>query len=185
MLEGEGVKLHEKGTIVCIGTNPLRSPCLSSPLINPNPSQSKTSLTLPIPQTEGPQFSTRAESRLYRSAFAADIINMSATPECKLFREAEIAYALLCMSTDYDCWHEANEAVTVEMVMGNMGANARNAKRAVEAVLGELSREDQGYEKVREGHGWRGMSGGSTGITKVEGRDREAVKKLEWLFPGE
>ena len=108
---------------------------------------------------------------------------MSATPECKLFREAEIAYALLCMSTDYDCWHEANETVTVERVMGNMGANACNAKRAVEAVLGELSRE--GHEEVRGGHGWRGMSGGSAGITKVEGRDGEVVKKLEWLFPGE
>lgn len=108
---------------------------------------------------------------------------MSATPECKLFREAEIAYALLCMSTDYDSWHPGNETVSVDMVMGHMGANARNAKRAVEAVLGELSRGE--YEEVREGRTWRGQSRGSAGITKVEGREKEVLKKLEWLFPGE
>jgi len=108
---------------------------------------------------------------------------MSATPECKLFREAEIAYALLCMSTDYDSWHPANETVSVDMVMGHMGANARNAKNAVEAVLGELSRAE--YEAVREGRTWRGGSRASAGITKAEGRELEVLRKLEWLFPGE
>ncbi len=87
------------------------------------------------------------------------------------------------MSTDYDSWHPANETVSVDMVMGHMGANARNAKRAVEAVLGELSRAE--YEAVREGRTWSGGSRASAGITKVEGRELEVLRKLEWLFPGE
>ena len=66
---------------------------------------------------------------------------MSSVPECKLFREAEIAYGLICMSTDYDSWRPGgeHEGVSVEMVMGHMVANGANAKRTVAAVLGELS----------------------------------------------
>ncbi len=89
---------------------------------------------------EGPQFSTRAESRLYRS-WGGSVINMSALPEAKLAKEAEIAYQMICMSTDYDCWHESGD-VDVAMVMGNMKANAENAHRFIGAVLDELSKEE-------------------------------------------
>src|SRR5438034_5590182 len=92
---------------------------------------------------EGPQFSTRAESNMYR-AWGGSVINMSALPEAKLAREAEMAYQMICMSTDYDCWHETNETVTVEMVMGHMKANGANARRFVGAVLDELSKEEHG-----------------------------------------
>lgn len=71
---------------------------------------------------EGPQFSTRAESHMYRS-WGADIINMSVLPEAKLAREAEIAYQMVCMSTDYDCWKETEEAVSVEAVVANLNGN--------------------------------------------------------------
>lgn len=86
---------------------------------------------------EGPQFSTRAESRLYRS-WGVDVIGMTNLPEAKLAREAEICYATLALSTDYDCWHETEEAVTVEAVVAVVRKNVKLAraivKRAAERV---------------------------------------------------
>lgn len=107
---------------------------------------------------------------------------MSAHPEVSLFREAEIAYALVCMSTDYDSWHATNEGVSVEMVMGHMGANAVNAKRAVIAVLGELSKGK--HKAVVNGETWKGQTKFAGSITKAEGRSEEALAKLSWLFEG-
>ncbi|KIV98816.1 S-methyl-5'-thioadenosine phosphorylase [Verruconis gallopava] len=143
-LEGEGVRLHDKGLLICM---------------------------------EGPQFSTRAESNLYRS-WGGSVINMSALPEAKLAREAEIAYQMICMSTDYDCWHET-EDVNVAMVMANMKANAENARRFVGAVLDELTKEEHA-EQVLAKH----VEGGSKYAvsTAASGRSKEAVEKLEWLF---
>jgi 5'-methylthioadenosine phosphorylase len=77
---------------------------------------------------EGPQFSTRAESKLYRS-WGADIIGMTNLQEAKLAREAEICYATLAMVTDYDCWHEGHADVTVEQVIAVMHQNTANACR--------------------------------------------------------
>ena len=76
---------------------------------------------------EGPAFSTRAESAVYRS-WGADVIGMTALPEAKLAREAEMCYATLACVTDYDCWHEAAEDVTVEMVVANLSRNAATSK---------------------------------------------------------
>jgi 5'-methylthioadenosine phosphorylase len=128
---------------------------------------------------EGPQFSTRAESTLYRS-WGGSVINMSALPEAKLAREAEIAYQMICMSTDYDCWHATEEDVNVALVMENMSANATNARRFVAAVLDELSKEEHG-ELVEAKHLVGGTKGGLS--TSEEGRGREAVSRLRWLFP--
>jgi 5'-methylthioadenosine phosphorylase len=83
---------------------------------------------------EGPLFSTRAESELYRS-WGAHLINMSALPESKLAREAGIEYALICMVTDYDCWHAAHEDVDIQMVIDNLVANAGNAQKLLAAAL--------------------------------------------------
>ncbi len=77
---------------------------------------------------EGPLFSTKAESRVYRQ-LGMDIIGMTALPEAKLAREAELCYATIACATDYDSWHETEEAVTVEMVIGNLSANVANAQR--------------------------------------------------------
>ncbi len=83
---------------------------------------------------EGPQFSTKAESELYR-AWGCSVIGMTNMPEAKLAREAEICYATVAMVTDYDCWHEDHDHVTVEMVIRVLGQNADNARRLVaEAV---------------------------------------------------
>jgi 5'-methylthioadenosine phosphorylase len=83
---------------------------------------------------EGPQFSTRSESQLYRS-WGVSVIGMTAMPEAKLAREAELPYALLALATDYDCWHQAQEDVTIEAVLKVMGENVAKARRAV----GELA----------------------------------------------
>jgi 5'-methylthioadenosine phosphorylase len=84
---------------------------------------------------EGPQFSTRAESLLYRS-WGVSVIGMTALPEAKLAREAELPYALLALATDYDCWHESEEDVSVEAVLAVMKKNVVAARR----TLVELSR---------------------------------------------
>jgi 5'-methylthioadenosine phosphorylase len=86
---------------------------------------------------EGPAFSTKAESRLYRS-WGTDIIGMTNLQEAKLAREGEICYVTLALVTDYDCWHDSHETVTVEMIVRNLQQNARNAQaiiaRAVELL---------------------------------------------------
>ncbi|WEW58707.1 S-methyl-5-thioadenosine phosphorylase [Emydomyces testavorans] len=146
-LEGEGVVLHDRGTLVCM---------------------------------EGPQFSTRAESHLYRS-WGGSVINMSCIPEAKLAREAEIAYQMICMSTDYDCWHSAEEDVTVEIVTANMKANAVNAGRFIGAVLDELTKDehhDLAWGKHLEGTARMGLS------TVPSQMSAEGLRKMSWLFPG-
>ncbi|HPW22141.1 MAG TPA: S-methyl-5'-thioadenosine phosphorylase [Vicinamibacterales bacterium] len=83
---------------------------------------------------EGPAFSTLAESRAYR-AMGFDIIGMTNLPEAKLAREAELCYASIALVTDYDCWHPDHDSVTVDMVVGNLRANADTARRLIaEAV---------------------------------------------------
>jgi 5'-methylthioadenosine phosphorylase len=79
---------------------------------------------------EGPAFSTRAESNLYRS-WGASVIGMTNLPEAKLAREAELSYATLAMATDYDCWHPHHDAVTVDQVVAVLHANAALARRIV------------------------------------------------------
>jgi 5'-methylthioadenosine phosphorylase len=83
---------------------------------------------------EGPQFSTIAESELYRS-WGCDVIGMTNMPEAKLAREAEICYATVAMVTDYDCWHPDHEHVTVDQVIRVLLANADNARALVKAVV--------------------------------------------------
>ena len=83
---------------------------------------------------EGPQFSTKAESNLYRS-WGADIIGMTGLPEAKLAREAEICYASLSFVTDYDCWYDMDEAVTVDMILSNLRENISIAKKIVRKAV--------------------------------------------------
>ncbi len=86
---------------------------------------------------EGPQFSTRAESNLYRS-WGADVVGMTNLQEAKLAREAEICYATLAMVTDYDCWHEGHSAVTTEQVVAVLNQNGDNAIKVVRAAVAAL-----------------------------------------------
>lgn len=86
---------------------------------------------------EGPQFSTLAESNLYRS-WGMDIIGMTNMIEARLAKEAEICYATLAAVTDYDCWYKSEEVVTAEMVLSNLKKNADNAKKILKEVLLEI-----------------------------------------------
>ncbi len=87
---------------------------------------------------EGPQFSTRAESMLYRS-WGASVIGMTNMPEAKLAREAELCYATVAMVTDYDCWHPDHDHVTVEAVVRTLNENASRAQALLRAVLPRLA----------------------------------------------
>jgi 5'-methylthioadenosine phosphorylase len=89
---------------------------------------------------EGPQFSTRAESNLYRS-WGADVIGMTNLQEAKLAREAEICYATVAMVTDYDCWHEGHDSVTVDQIVAVLNQNAANAAKVVKAAVAAMPRE--------------------------------------------
>ncbi|PJZ69993.1 S-methyl-5'-thioadenosine phosphorylase [Leptospira perolatii] len=122
---------------------------------------------------EGPLFSTRAESHMYRS-WGADIINMTVLPEAKLAREAEIAYQMVCMATDYDCWRESEEAVTVEMVIANLSKNAETAKKLLAAMIPSLGNGDDLSLK---------QSTKFSLITAPERRNPDTVAKLRVLFP--
>lgn len=86
---------------------------------------------------EGPQFSTKAESNLYRS-WGMDIIGMTNMAEAKLAREAEIAYASLCSVTDYDCWHGDHDQVTLEMILSNLHQNIKNAKKILKLAIPKI-----------------------------------------------
>ena len=91
---------------------------------------------------EGPQFSTRAESFLYRS-WGCSVIGMTAMPEAKLAREAELPYAIVAMVTDFDCWHDDHDSVTVDAVVKVMHGNAANARKLIMAVAQKLGPERQ------------------------------------------
>lgn len=96
---------------------------------------------------EGPRFSTKAESHMFRS-WKADVINMSTVPEVVLAREAGICYAAVAMNTDYDCWRESEEAVTWEMVSGTMKKNADNVTRLLAAVIPKINYDECGCREA-------------------------------------
>ena len=89
---------------------------------------------------EGPAFSTRAESRLYRS-WGVDVIGMTNVQEAKLAREAELCYATMALVTDYDCWHEGEQDVSVEMLLENLHSNSELAQETIRAALPAIPRE--------------------------------------------
>lgn len=123
---------------------------------------------------EGPAFSTKAESHLYRS-WGGSCINMSALPEAKLAREAELCYAMVCMSTDYDCWREETEHVSAEMIFQNLAKNAASAARVIRAVPRSVaaSRRECGCGTAAR-HGI---------ITAPEARPRETAQRLKYIHP--
>ena len=150
VLDGNTLKVHSGATIICIS---------------------------------GPQFSTRSESILYRNLPTEppiSCIGMTSVPETKLYKEAEIAYALVCMSTDYDSWHATNEGVSVEMVMGHMAANSGNARKAIASILEEVTKQGDLIGNSRlEGTN----RGGVMGLERqIDGKGKEAVDRLRWLF---
>jgi 5'-methylthioadenosine phosphorylase len=121
---------------------------------------------------DGPQFSTRAESLLYRS-WGVSVIGMTAMPEAKLAREAELPYATVAFATDYDCWHHEEEAVTVEAVLAVLRRNADLAKRIVVEVAADLPdpTESPAHGALRHAL-----------ITAKSHIDAEARARLGWLI---
>jgi 5'-methylthioadenosine phosphorylase len=95
---------------------------------------------------EGPAFSTRAESRIYRK-WGVDVIGMTNVPEAKLAREAELCYATLALATDYDCWHETEQDVSIESILAIIRKNVENSKR----IVREVARRIPGKETCRCG----------------------------------
>ena len=89
---------------------------------------------------EGPQFSTRAESQIYRQ-WGVDVIGMTNLQESKLAREAEVCYATLALVTDYDCWHDDEEEVSVAALLDNLRANSETAARLLRETIGRLPRD--------------------------------------------
>lgn len=122
---------------------------------------------------EGPQFSTRAESQLYRG-FGVSVIGMTALPEAKLAREAELPYATLALVTDYDCWHETEDVVSVEGVLEVLRKNSELGKR----VVVELSAQLPDREKSPAFQALRYAT-----ITAPEAITPEARATLSWLLP--
>jgi 5'-methylthioadenosine phosphorylase len=122
---------------------------------------------------DGPQFSTRAESLMYRQ-WGASVIGMTNLPEARLAREAEIAYATLALVTDYDCWRERTEAVTASMAMANLMENAANAQALVAAVIERL----HGQRPVSAAH--EALS--SALVTPVAAMDNRVRQRLEPLL---
>lgn len=120
---------------------------------------------------EGPQFSTKAESALYRS-WGMSVIGMTNMPEAKLAREAELCYATVAMVTDYDCWHPDHGHVTVDQVIAVLLGNARSARDLVSAVVPLV-----GAHQTRCGQGCDRALDAAL-ITAPEARDPEAVARL-------
>ena len=84
---------------------------------------------------EGPQFSTRAESLLYKENWGCDVIGMTNVPEMNLAREAQICYSSVAMVTDYDCWHKGHDAVTVAHIIKVMQQNVDNSQKLLKAIV--------------------------------------------------
>lgn len=124
---------------------------------------------------EGPQFSTRAESLLYRS-WNVDLIGMTNMPEAKLAREAELPYATLALATDYDCWHESEEAVDVTAVIARLGTMVDEAK----AVIRDLAANLPDPKKSPAFGALKGAVMTAPGRMLPEARDR-----LGWLLPSD
>ncbi len=128
---------------------------------------------------EGPQFSTRAESELYRS-WGASVIGMTNMPEAKLAREAEMCYATVAMVTDYDCWHDDHDAVTVEQIVRVLHANADAARALVAAVAPRLLPAD-GPQRPLCPQGCQTALDTAL-ITAPEARSSEMLAKLDAIL---
>jgi 5'-methylthioadenosine phosphorylase len=121
---------------------------------------------------EGPQFSSVAESELYRS-WNCDVIGMTNMPEAKLAREAEMCYATVAMVTDYDCWHPDHDNVTVDAIIKVLLANADNARSLVKNVAPHVDADDHGATCSCK------TSLNNAIITSPEARDTDIINKLE------
>ncbi|KAG8837597.1 S-methyl-5-thioadenosine phosphorylase [Serendipita sp. 400] len=152
------------------------------PLVEKVLKQSSGSVQLHTKRTivcmEGPLFSTRAESHMYR-AWGGDIINMSVLPEAKLAREAEISYALIATATDYDAWREDAEPVTVAEVIKTLTTNAELSRKVAAAIISELHAGVVSKEIISDVEG--GMQYAI--ITQPDHQQPQDREKLAYILP--
>lgn len=127
---------------------------------------------------EGPTFSTKAESRLYRS-WGVSVIGMTNMPEARLAREAGMSYATIALATDYDCWHESEEAVSVEAVVATLQKNVSTAQQVIKNAVAKLAAPDapqqSPYHRVADG----------AVMTHAERLPAEVMRELAILFPAQ
>jgi len=123
---------------------------------------------------EGPQFSSIAESNLYRS-WGCDVIGMTNMPEAKLAREAEMCYATVAMVTDFDCWHPEHDNVTVDMIIKTLLSNSDKAKSLVKTLSNSLSNSDPSECNCK-------LSLENALITSPERRDPKMLKQLKYII---
>lgn len=121
---------------------------------------------------DGPQFSTRAESLLYRS-WGVDVIGMTAMPEAKLAREAELPYCTIAFVTDYDCWHQTEAAVSVDVVLATLKANAELAPRIIRTLIGMLpdQKNSPAFGVLR-----------NSLVTDLSRVDESTLRRMNWLI---
>lgn len=131
---------YENGIVAHIAFSDPFCPEISSVLAGAAGKQATTHVGGTCVVIEGPQFSTRAESELYRS-FGADIIGMTALPEAKLAREAEMCYATLALITDFDTWHQTEDDVSVDLVIANLRRNVASSRLVMREVVSGLPTE--------------------------------------------
>tara|TARA_B100000886_G_scaffold289896_1_gene215088 strand:+ start:1507 stop:2370 length:864 start_codon:yes stop_codon:yes gene_type:complete len=122
---------------------------------------------------EGPQFSTFAESQLFRS-WGCDVIGMTNMPECKLSREAGICYTSLCMVTDYDCWHQSHESVTVDNIIKTLKENSEKANHFID----EITKEDKIACSISSESVLKDAI-----ITNLEEASQTTKSKLKYILP--
>ena len=123
---------------------------------------------------EGPQFSSRAESELYRN-WGCDVIGMTNMPEAKLAREAELCYSTVAMVTDYDCWHQNHDNVTADMILKTLIGNAEKAKTLLSAVIPQLG------ERTRNCLAGCHTALDNALVTAPEARDPKLVSQLQTI----
>lgn len=164
---GDGIVVHVSfGDPFCPSLNDLLSKHLKKIAV---PLHSKATLVA----MEGPAFSTRAESHMYRS-WGGDIINMSVLPEAKLARELEISYQMVAMSTDYDSWRESEVPVTTEEVLKTVKTNGKNAEKLIHSLLPDLLTH---YTSPLKGSIKNAI------MTSQEKRPPQIAKELNLLLP--
>ncbi len=140
--QGRKMSFFEKGIVVHIGfAEPVCAKLCEAVYASAGKTGSRVHLGGTYLNMEGPAFSTKAESNLYR-AWGMDIIGMTNMAEAKLAREAEICYCTLAAVTDYDCWYESAQTVTVEMIMSNLSKNIQNAKNILKKLIPALEDND-------------------------------------------
>ena len=131
---------------------------------------------------EGPQFSTLAESKLYRS-WGMDVIGMTNLQEAKLAREAEICYATLALVTDYDCWHPDHDSVTVDLIIANLTQNAATAQKTIAEAVGRLDARAhlrlQGRARHRDHHAARARARADEAGSRADHREVYETRQLD------